>query len=89
MGRYRFVPDERLPPFSGGAVGYLSYDTVRHFERLPENLEDDLGLPDMYFMLTDTLLAFDRQTSHTGVEGLDRRLRQGQNFKGTRMENYG
>jgi len=70
MSRYRFVPDDRLPPFTGGAVGYLSYDTVRHFERLPESLDDDLGLPDMYFMLTDTLLAFDRQTHKITVIAL-------------------
>ena len=37
MSRYRFVPDDRLPPFTGGAVGYLSYDAVRYFERLPDS----------------------------------------------------
>ena len=70
MSRLTFVPDDRMPPFTGGAVGYLSYDAVRHFERLPETLEDDLGLPDMYFMLTDTLLAFDRQTHKITVIAL-------------------
>ncbi len=70
MSRYRFVADDRLPPFSGGAVGYLAYDAVRNFERLPEQLPDDLGLPDMYFMLTDTLLAFDRQTHRITIISL-------------------
>ncbi len=70
MSRYTFVPDDRLPPFTGGAVGYLSYDAVRHYERLPDSLGDDLGLPEMYFMLTDTLLAFDRQTHKITVIAL-------------------
>jgi anthranilate synthase component 1 len=55
----RFVSDADLPPFCGGAVGYLGYDTVRFFERLPEATVDDLGLPETYFLLTDTLLIFD------------------------------
>ncbi|MBI2015671.1 MAG: anthranilate synthase component I family protein, partial [Candidatus Rokubacteria bacterium] len=48
-----------LPRFQGGAVGYLAYDMVRHMERLPDTTRDDLGLPDMVFMFTDTLLVFD------------------------------
>jgi anthranilate synthase component 1 len=51
------LPD--LPRFSGGAVGFLSYDAVRRFERLPASASDDLGLPEAAFMLADTLLAFD------------------------------
>jgi anthranilate synthase component 1 len=58
-GRYRYVADPTLPPFCGGAVGYLSYDLVRFFERLPEKSEDPLGLPDCQFIFTDTLLIFD------------------------------
>jgi anthranilate synthase component 1 len=48
-----------LPRFQGGAVGYLAYDMVRHMERVPGTARDDLGLPDMVFMFTDTLLVFD------------------------------
>jgi len=48
-----------LPRFQGGAVGYLSYDMVRHMERIPATATDDLGLPDAVFMFTDTLLVFD------------------------------
>ncbi len=70
MARYKVVPDERLPPFAGGAVGYLSYDAVRWFERLPADLKDDLDLPDACFMLTDTLLAFDRHTNKITVMAL-------------------
>lgn len=59
MESFRFVPDPDLPPFCGGAVGYLAYDTVRFFEKLPELKPDDLHLPDCYFAFTDTLLIFD------------------------------
>lgn len=48
-----------LPRFSGGAVGFLSYDAVRRFERLPATAHDDLGLPEAAFMVADTLVAFD------------------------------
>ncbi|MDH7568526.1 MAG: anthranilate synthase component I [Armatimonadota bacterium] len=59
LGRYRYVPDPALPPFSGGAVGYLSYDLVRFFEHLPQHAVDDLHLPDCQLVFTDTLLIFD------------------------------
>lgn len=32
--------------FIGGAVGYISYDAVRYWEKLPSIAIDDLGLPD-------------------------------------------
>jgi anthranilate synthase component 1 len=59
MTRYKPVQDADLPVFTGGAVGYLSYDMVRHWERLPDSNPDDLNLPDSYFCITDTLVAFD------------------------------
>jgi anthranilate synthase component 1 len=48
-----------LPRFSGGAVGFLAYDAVRRFERLPATARDDLELPEAAFMVADTLVAFD------------------------------
>ncbi|MBE0481801.1 MAG: anthranilate synthase component I [Dehalococcoidia bacterium] len=48
-----------LPRFYGGAVGYVSYDTVRHFEKLPECSHDELGLPECVFVFTDTMIIFD------------------------------
>src|SRR5213594_1452600 len=59
MAEYRPVEVPGLPRFCGGAVGYLSYDVVRQFERLPSLRKDMLGLPLMCFLLTDTLLVFD------------------------------
>jgi anthranilate synthase component 1 len=56
---YSPVAVEGLPRFHGGIVGYLAYDIVRHFERLPNAARDDAGLPDYVFLLTDTVLVFD------------------------------
>ena len=59
MGNYRPVHNEALPNFHGGAVGYMSYDMVRFVEELPDNTEDELQLPDCFFMIAETLLIFD------------------------------
>ena len=48
-----------LPRFFGGAVGYISYEMVRHFEKLPECPRDELGLPECVFVFTDTMIIFD------------------------------
>ena len=60
LRRVRVVSLPGLPRFHGGAVGYLSYEVVRHFEpRVPAASRDPLGLPEAIFMFTDTLLVFD------------------------------
>ncbi len=53
------VPLEGLPRLVGGAVGFMSYDIVRYFERLPNTASDDLDVPTVAFMLPDTLVIFD------------------------------
>jgi anthranilate synthase component 1 len=53
------VEIEGLPPFWGGAVGFLSYDAVRAFERIGESARDDLGVPDAVFLFSDTVVVFD------------------------------
>ena len=50
---------EELPPFHGGAVGFIGYDSVRELERLPDAPPDDLGLPDLALILSRTLVVFD------------------------------
>jgi len=49
-----------LPPFVGGAVGYLAYDVVRYLERLPNRLPDPLGLPEAWFGVYRAVAALDR-----------------------------
>ncbi len=59
LAEYRPVVVPGLPRFVGGAVGYLGYDVVRAFERLPVRTEDDLHLPDLTMLLVQTVLVFD------------------------------
>ncbi|MEO6326805.1 MAG: anthranilate synthase component I family protein [Thermoanaerobaculia bacterium] len=51
--------DEDLPPFTGGAVGYVGYDAVRRLEKLPLQNPDPIGLPDLWFGIFDEIIAFD------------------------------
>jgi anthranilate synthase component 1 len=59
MSRYKPVRLADLPRFIGGAVGFLSYDAVRRFERLPDNNPDELHVPEAAFMIAHTLVVFD------------------------------
>jgi anthranilate synthase component 1 len=58
LARYRPVPVKGLPRFYGGAVGFLGYEMVRFFEKLPFHpLAEDQE--EAVFMITDTLIIFD------------------------------
>jgi anthranilate synthase component 1 len=48
-----------LPPLTGGLVGFLSYDIVRRFERLPELTTDDLRVPELGMVLATDLVVLD------------------------------
>ncbi|MFD2232289.1 anthranilate synthase component I [Phaeospirillum tilakii] len=48
-----------LPPMSAGLVGYLSYDTVRLAERLPDDNPDTIGVPDGIFLRPTVTAVFD------------------------------
>ncbi len=56
---YQPVETPGLPRFCGGAVGYLGYDMVRHFEKLDTGNADTIDAWDSWFMITDSLLIFD------------------------------
>jgi len=64
MKDFRSVCVKGLPRFYGGLVGYIGYDMVRFFEKLPEKNPDDLKLPESIFLLTDTMFIFDH-VNHT------------------------
>jgi len=53
------VPVRDVPSFCCPAVGYASYDAVRYVEHLPDEPPDDMGLPDLFFMFYDLVIAFD------------------------------
>lgn len=56
---YRPVRIERLPRFTGGGVGYFSYDCIRWVERIPDSNPDSIGLPLMRFGLFGHIVVFD------------------------------
>lgn len=74
---YRPVDIKGLPRFYGGLVGYIGYDMVRFFERVPDQEKAGIDFPDMFFMVADTMLIFDglRQTikivSNVCLDGKD------------------
>ena len=60
LARFTPVAVKGLPPFVGGAVGYLAFECVRYFEpRVPSPESDPIGVPEAVFLFTDTLLVFD------------------------------
>lgn len=60
LEQYQAVKIPGLPRFHGGMVGYIGYDSIRYIEpRIPNKNPDDLKVPDMVFMMADSLLAFD------------------------------
>jgi anthranilate synthase component 1 len=61
MRGYQPVSLPGLPRFTGGAVGFIAYEYVTRIETtVPLAARDELGLPMLYFMLSDSLLIFDR-----------------------------
>jgi len=59
--RIEVKPNNELPSFTGGLVGYLGYDCIRYIEpKLSKsNLPDPLGTPDALFMLSEEVAVFD------------------------------
>lgn len=52
------IPDE-LPPMSAGLFGYIGYDAVRLFEKVPDKNKDELGIPDIMLFVPEAILVFD------------------------------
>jgi anthranilate synthase component 1 len=59
LSRFRPVEVKGVPRFYGGFVGYIGYDTVKFFEKIPDLSKPSLGMPDVFLILADTLLIFD------------------------------
>ena len=62
LTKKREVKDQSFR-FAGGAVGYLSYDTIRYWEELSDNTTDDSNYPDAEFALYDDGIVFNHQTN--------------------------
>ena len=62
LSQYRvaLIPSLRLPPLTGGAIGYVGYDCVQYFEpKTKRTMKDVLEVPESFFMLFDTVIAVD------------------------------
>ena len=57
------APVSGLPPFQGGAAGYIAYDWGLALERLPAPVYDDLALDDVVLGIYDWVLAWDHLES--------------------------
>ena len=51
--------DVELPPFNGGAMGYLGYDVIRLYENIGTVPTDELDMPDAHFLFFKQLIVFD------------------------------
>jgi anthranilate synthase component 1 len=61
MAQYKPVALPGLPRFTGGAVGFIGYEYIHHVEpTVPRPQRNDLGTPTLCFMITETILIFDR-----------------------------
>jgi para-aminobenzoate synthetase component 1 len=56
-----------LPPFQGGAAGFISYDANRSLERLPPPRCDEFQLPVLAMGIYDTVVAFDHDTGRAWI----------------------
>ncbi len=56
------APVPGIPRFHGGAVGYLGYETARHFERLPLAEGAAPPMPESAFLRAEDLAVFDHVT---------------------------
>jgi anthranilate synthase component I len=60
LSRFKEVRLPGLPSLTGGAIGYVSYDAVRHFEpRVGQRQVDPFGIPEAVFMFCDSMVVFD------------------------------
>lgn len=66
-GMLETVPGSTRPLAGYGLFGYLSYDAVRHLERLPSLSEDDLGLPIAQFILPRYAVGVDQDGAWVSV----------------------
>lgn len=60
MAAYDYVAVPELSMFTGGAVGYISFDCIQHFEpKTKRELRDPFGMPECVMMLCDATVIFD------------------------------
>jgi anthranilate synthase component 1 len=76
----RSVTVPGVPPFFGGALGYVAYNAVEQFHEIPDGKRDPLGMPEIFFIFVQTLIAFDN-LKHT-IKVIDNvRLEPGESLR--------
>jgi anthranilate synthase component 1 len=58
---------DSLPRFLGGAVGMVSYDWVRFVERIPDANPDEVDVPDLWFVLPETIVVYDNVRKYASI----------------------
>ncbi len=67
LEKYKIDTRDLPVPFTGGAVGYFSYDLCHFIEKLPIKAVDDLNLPECYLGFYDAIAAFDHRENKTYI----------------------
>ncbi|MBY0159408.1 aminodeoxychorismate synthase, component I [Cytobacillus oceanisediminis] len=62
LNQYKADKLDELPDFQGGAIGFISYDYARYIEKLPNEAQDDLQIPDIHFFIYKECFVFDHET---------------------------
>src|SRR5690625_604483 len=53
--------------FTGGAIGYVGYDAVRKYADIGAELADELAMPDIHFMVYDTIIAYEHRSDKAHI----------------------
>ncbi|MCX7917657.1 MAG: anthranilate synthase component I [bacterium] len=59
LKKYSSIKIKSMPSFTGGFVGFVSYDYIRRIEKIPNICKDDLLIPDFIFFFPRKLIIFD------------------------------
>ncbi|WP_294387758.1 aminodeoxychorismate synthase component I [uncultured Clostridium sp.] len=70
VNEYRYDIEDNIPLLSG-AMGYISYDTGRLLEELPNTAEEDFNIPDMRFVFYKNIIIFDLINDKKYITDLD------------------
>ena len=63
INKFNFQVPSSLPPMSTLLSGYLGYDIIRYFEKIPDNNIDDLKIPDVKLIRPTFIYIHDNQTN--------------------------
>jgi len=59
INRWKINNQESIPRFFGGLVGFIGYDTIRFFEKVPYSKKPSISFPDFFMMVPEVVLIFD------------------------------